>query len=100
QAAHLEDQPLLAVVVDADLRVGRLAVVGVAEAAADADDRTADVVAAQAPAGDVHLVDALVAQVAVAVVPGPVPVVVQVDAAQGGLHGGRAAPQVVVDRRR
>ena len=39
QAAHLEDQLRVAVVEDADLRVGRLAVVDVAEAAADADHR-------------------------------------------------------------
>src|SRR5262249_49287023 len=48
-------------------------------------------------AGLVHLMDALVAQVAVAVVPGPVPVVVQV-LAQERLERGRAAPQVVIDR--
>src|SRR5262249_21949335 len=44
----------------------------------------------------VHLVDALVAQVAVAVVPGPVPVVVQVLALERILRGG-TAPQIVID---
>ena len=51
QAADLEDQLAVAVVEDADLRVGRLAVVDVAEAAADADDRPGQLVLAQAPAG-------------------------------------------------
>src|SRR5262249_28517324 len=53
----------------------------------------------QAPARLVHLVDALVAQVAIAVVPDPVPVVVQLLAHQRLLRR-RAAPQVVVDRLR
>src|SRR5215468_4761937 len=82
QAAYLEDQLTVAVVENANLRVGGLAVVDVAEATADAESRAAQLVLAQAPAGDVHLVDALVAQVAVAVVPDPVPIVVQVLAHQ------------------
>src|SRR5262249_38870038 len=49
----------------------------------------------QPPAGLVHLVDALVAQVAVAGVPDPVPVVVQPLAHQR-LLGGGTAPQVIV----
>src|SRR5207247_660708 len=85
----------------ADLRVGRLAVIDVAEASADADHRLGQPLLAEAPAGDVHLVDALVAEVAVAVVPDPVPVVV--DGAVGRLAvrrvvRGGAAPQVVVHR--
>src|SRR5262249_44176846 len=80
---------------DANLGVGGLAVVHVAEAAADADHRFGQSVLAQAPAGLVHLVDALVAQVAVAVVPDPVPVVVQV-LAHERLVGGGPAPEVVV----
>ena len=55
---------------------------------------------AEAPAGHVHLVDALVADVAVAVVPEPVPVVVDGAVLTGVAHRrlvrGRAAPQVVV----
>src|SRR5262249_13003728 len=89
----------VAVVVNANLRVGGLAVVDVAEAAADTDDRFGQLVLAQAPAGLVHLVDALVAQVAVAVIPLPVPVVVEALAHQR-LHRRRPAPQVVVDRGR
>src|SRR5215813_5560247 len=88
QAAYLEDQLTVAVVENANLRVGGLAVVDVAEATADAESRAAQLVLAQAPAGDVHLVDALAAQVAVAVVPDPVPIVVD-----------RAVPRVVAHRR-
>src|SRR5437879_3385176 len=60
-----------------DLRVGGFAVVDVPEAAADTEDGPGQAVLAQPPAGHVHLVDALVAQVAIAVVPDPMPVVVQ-----------------------
>ena len=51
---------------------------------------------AEAPARDVDFVDALVAEVAVAVVPEPVPVVVE--AILGELaSSARAEPQIVVD---
>src|SRR5262249_49362320 len=53
-------------------------------------------------AGDVHLMHALVADVAVAVVPDPVPVVVdgaELPVAVRHLERRRAAPQVVVHRR-
>src|SRR5207237_4825346 len=99
QAADLEDQLGIAVIEDADLRIGGLAVVLIAEAAADADDRFRQFVLTQPPAGLVHLVNALVAEVAVAVVPLPVPVVVEV-LAHERLPGRRAAPEVVVDRGR
>src|SRR5262249_31078833 len=102
QAAHLEDQLAVAVVEDRDLGVGRLAVVDVAEAAADADDRLGQSGLAQTPAGLVHLVDALVADVAVAVIPDPVPVVV--DGAELGVAVRRVvrcrpAPEIIVHRR-
>ena len=54
-------------------------------------------VLAQAPAAAIHIVDAHIAEVAVAGVPVPVPVVVQLLAHQGPFVG-RAAPEVVVDR--
>ena len=77
QAADLELE-LAVVELEADVqRVGRLAVVGVAEPAAGGHHGLGQLVLAQAPAGQVHLVDALVAEVAVAVVPVPVPVVVE-----------------------
>src|SRR5262249_18524348 len=77
QTADLEDQLAVAIVEDANLRVRRLAVVDVTEATADAEDALRQFGLAEAPAGLVHLVNALVAEVAVAVVPDPVPVVVQ-----------------------
>src|SRR5262249_40165878 len=80
-----------------DLRVGRLTVIGVAEAPADADDRPRQLVFAQAPAGDIHLMNALVAQIAVAVIPHPVPIVMEAEAMEGRARG-RTAPQVVIDR--
>src|SRR5690606_17697073 len=83
--------------VDADLRVGRFAGVFITVAAAVAHDAVAQVAHAQAPAGHIHLVDALVTQVAVAEVPLPVPIVVQLLARQR-LFGSRAAPQIVVHR--
>lgn len=51
---------------------------------------------AEEPAGDVYLVDALVPEVTVSVVPNPVPVVVEFLAEQVGLWGW-AAPQVEVN---
>src|SRR5207248_8192146 len=56
--------------------VRRLPLVLVAEPAADAEDRARQRPVLDGPAGDVHLVNALVADVAVAEIPEPVPVVV------------------------
>ena len=105
QAADLEDELGVAEVHDADLGVGRLPLVVIAEPAAQADDglgeRRAGAVPARArgrdqPAGDVHLVDALVADVAVAEVPEPVPVVMdQVGVIR--LLRGRAEPDVEIE---
>src|SRR5262249_41257111 len=97
QAAHFEVQVAIAVVEEADLGVGGLAVIDVAEAAADAEHALGQLVLAEAPAGLIHLVDTLVAEIAVAVVPGPVPIVVQVLAAERLLRSG-AAPEIVIDR--
>ena len=97
EAAHLEDQRgAVLEVVDHHLGVGGLAVVHVAEAAAHARDPAGEPRLPQGPARDVHLVDALVADVAVAGGPHPVPVVVQPGAPQRQ-EVGRAAPEVVVD---
>src|SRR6185369_2566902 len=51
---------------------------------------------AEARAGDVDLMDGLVADVAVASVPDPVPVIVEAVLGEG-LHGSGAGPEVVVD---
>jgi hypothetical protein len=57
-------------------RVGRLLIVVEHELAADSA-HLHRMRHAQAPAGDIHLVDPLVAQVAVAGIPEPVPVVME-----------------------
>src|SRR5437868_4503548 len=60
EAAHLEDQFCRAVIENGHLRVGRLALVGVAEAAADGKNAAWQRGAGDGPASDVHLVNALV----------------------------------------
>ena len=78
-----------------DLRVGGLAIVLVSEPAADAPDAWGKFHVAEEPTGDVHLVDALIAKVAIAVIPHPVPVVMQAFAGEGFL-GGWAEPEIVI----
>src|SRR5262249_7014240 len=91
---------------DTDLRVCGLAVVHVPDTTTEAEHGVRHRRLAEAPAGLVHLVNALVAEVAVAVVPDPVPVVVDRAVlavrvvASRHLERGRAGPQVVVHRRR
>ena len=101
EAADFEDERGGGVVVDDDLGVGRVAVVAVAEAAADAEGVAGQAGFAEEPAGDVHLVDALVADVAVAVEVNPVPVVVNGAVFRGvavGRDEGRGAgPEIVID---
>src|SRR5207302_6305452 len=48
---------------------------------------------------NIHLVDALVAEVAVAVIPEPVPVIVKA-LAHGRLERGRTTPEIIVHRGR
>ncbi len=95
EAANLEDQLGGAVIEDGDLRVGGLALVGVAEPAAQAEDRLRQSGVGDHPAGLVHLVDALVADVAVAEVPEPVPVVVDQVGVERPFRG-RPQPEVEV----
>ncbi len=102
EAADFEDERGGGVVVDDDLGVGRVAVIAVAEPAADAEGVARQAGFAEEPAGDVHLVDALVADVAVAVEINPVPVVVNGTVFRGvavGRDEGRwAGPEIVIDR--
>ncbi len=86
----------LCVVVEYDLRVGRIAGVIVAEPAAEAHDPRRQRLFAQEPAGDIHLVDALVAHVAAAGVVVPMPIVVQFWPIKIDLSR-RAAPEFVID---
>ena len=76
QAAHVEDEKGFAVVENGELGIGRLSLVLVPEATPYADHALGPAGARDHPPRDVHLVDALVADVPVAVFPEPVPVVV------------------------
>jgi hypothetical protein len=95
KAPDFEDDARPAIVEDHHLRIGGLAVVNVSQAASDAHDARREFHLADRPSRHVHLVDALVAQVAVAGVPNPVPVVMQSAPHEGQLRR-RAAPEVVV----
>ena len=99
EAAGFEDELSLAVIKDGELHVGGLALVGVVGAvdvaSADGDNGFGEGGVFDGPAGDVHLMNALVADVAVAEVPEPVPVVVD-EVAMEGLFGGGAEPEVEV----
>ncbi len=100
QSADLEDDQRAAEVEDRQLQVGRLALVleigPFDPAAAHRDHAKRLRPLADRPAGDVHLVDALVADLAVAGVPKPVPLVMdQILVVR--LRGGRAEPEVVVE---
>ena len=76
-------------VVDDHLRVGRLARVLVAEPPAVAEHRVAQAGQPHQPAADVDVVDVVVPQLAVAGVPDPVPVVMELRPREGDV-GGRA----------
>src|SRR5437773_7319023 len=82
-----------------DLRIRRGAVVDIAEAATETEDARRKLVLAQEPAGNVHLVNALISQIAVSGVPNPMPIVMEAFAHER-FHRGRAAPEIVVDARR
>ncbi len=118
RAAHLAvgtesvdfgDQRRGSVIVDRDEGVWGLGAVDVTEAAADGDDFRGDFVRAEEPAGDIDFVDGLVAKVAAAVVPEPVPIVVNRASVGGfrclvglvaanGFHDvGWAVPEIVIN---
>ena len=78
-----------------DVGVGRLAAVVETESAADAHGARGRPVLSQGPAAHIDDVDAVVPHLAVARVPEPVPLVVQL-LAHERLLGGRAAPEVVI----
>src|SRR5438046_9925617 len=79
-----------------DLRIRRGPVVDIAEAAAETEDARRKLVLAQEPAGNVHLVNALISQIAVSGVPNPMPIVMEAFAHER-FHRRRAAPEIIVD---
>ena len=97
QAADLEDQCGFIEFVHHYIGVGRFAGVFVAPSAAVGRHPPAEAVFAQSPAGDVHLMDALVADVAAAVGPLPVPIVMELLARFSGRIG--AGPLQSCNRR-
>src|SRR5262249_18791227 len=78
-----------------DLRVGRFTVVFVAEPAAHAPHAWGQFVHAQKPATNIHLMNALIAEVAATVIPKPMPVVMELLAPNWNQRG-RTGPQVVI----
>ena len=96
QSADLKVKGGFFVAVGDGLGVRGFTIVGVTEASADADDGGGELLLTKEPAGDVRLVYALVAEVAVPVVPDPVPVVVELFAEQVNFWGG-AAPKIEVE---
>ena len=99
QPSDFKNQRGLFVVVENDQGIGRFGIIEVAETSADGEDSRREGLFAEKAAGDVHLVDALVAEVAAPGVPDPMPVVMEARAGEGEF-GGWAAPQVVIDRGR
>lgn len=99
EAAGFEDELGLAVIKDGELHVGGLGLVGVVGAvdvaSADGNDGFWEGGVFDGPAGDIHLMNALVAHVAVAEVPEPVPVVVD-EVAVEGLFGSGSKPKVKI----
>src|SRR5262249_27511610 len=98
QAAHLEHELDLPVIEERDLRVGRWPLILIPEPPPEAHHRFRKP-HAEAPARHVHLVHALVSNVAVSRVPHPVPVVVD-QVLMERLLGGWPEPQVEIDLRR
>jgi hypothetical protein len=98
EAADFEDQRRFVIHVENDLGVGRGAVIDVTDPSAEAHDFGRKMIDAEGPAGDVHLMDALVAEIAAAGGPDPMPIVMEI-LAHEGLHRGRTAPDVVINAR-
>src|SRR5207302_7473883 len=99
EAARLLHNCLATEVVDYNLSVRGLPGIRVAQPAAQAEDRSAQVLNAQSPAADIDHVNIVVAQFAVAGFPEPVPIVVELRSRQRTQRR-RSGPQVVVHLRR
>ena len=96
EAPDIGDQQRVVPLKDGDLAVGRVAIVDVAEPAAETDNPLGKLLLAESPAGLVELVGILVAQVAVARDVVPVPVVMEL-LAGWHLRRCRARPEVEVE---
>ena len=101
QAAGFEDEEDVAEFHDGEFHIRSLSLVRSIrqEAAADGPDFGRQRAVLDGPAGDVHLVDPLVADIAVAEIPEPVPVVMD-QVAVKILHRGGSDPDVPVQRLR
>ena len=95
QATHFEEDRRDVVIQDSQHGVGRVAIVVVTESPANTAHTAGKLVHTQGPAAHIHLMDALVSQVAVARLELPVPVVVQLPARERP-EGSRAAVQIPV----
>jgi hypothetical protein len=96
EVPDIDDDGGSIVVEEGEVHIGGLAVVVPEEAAAGGDDLGGDIIPAHDVAEIIDVVDAPVPHFAVAPVPLPMPVVVELLAHDGG-HGGGAGPEVVVD---
>ena len=77
QAANLKNQWDRFVVQEGNKRIGSIGVINIAESAAERPDPRSQLLLSQCPAAQVHLMDPLVADVAVTSLEIPVPVVMQ-----------------------
>ena len=92
-----EDRCVAIVLIKGQLVVGGLAIIGVTPASAEAHDALwSSGRVAERPAGDVELVRSLVADIAIAVAPLPVPIIMELLAADG-FHWAWGGPEVVID---
>ena len=96
QPADIRDQQRVVPLEERHLAVGDIAIVDVAEPAAEADDALGKLLLAEAPAGLVELVGILVAEIAVAGETVPVPVVMEA-LAVGNDVGGGPGPEIKVE---
>jgi hypothetical protein len=96
QSTHLENQWSWFVIVKDNQSVGRCAIIVIAQAPTHTPDARRELGLPENPSADIHLVDTLVAEIAVACWPDPMPIIVQ-SLAHQGFFGSRSAPKIVVD---
>jgi len=96
EVTDIDDDFDAIVIEEGEVHVGGFAVIVPEEAVTGGDDAGGDVVPAEDMAEVIDVVDAPVTHFAVAPIPLPMPVVMELLAHDGG-HGGWAGPEVVVD---